>query len=277
MLCETMTPRVNAVKETLAHSTVHQIWEGTYRNRESERLYELVFDWIAAREKLEGMRALDIGCGIGQHAIRLAQRGSEVTAADFSPDRVEAAKKNIERHGFSSRISVRNEDLESGLSFADAQYEVVLCWGVLMHIPQVEPAVRELVRVTRPGGRILVYEANMHGLDALSSRFSMQIKKVLGKSRVRSVQSTQFGTEYWTATAGGDLLIRHSNLRALARFFEKQGCRLRYRIGGECTERYRLGGPLARLAHLWNRAWFAAGHLPYLAHGNLLLFELCGP
>lgn len=268
-----MTTQASTVKETLSGTTVHRIWENTYRNVESEHFYERLFDWIAEHESLQGKRALDIGCGIGQHAIRLAERGCDVVAADFSADRVAAARQNIEGSGFGSRILIRDEDLASGLTFQNGSYDVVLCWGVLMHIPHFEQAARELVRVTRVGGRILIYEANVRGLDAVASRLSMQFKKAIGTGGVRSIQGTHFGTEYWTATDGGDLFIRHSNLPAVARFFEERKCHLRCRIGGEFTERYGGGGPLAYFAHLWNRIWFAAGHLPFLAHGNLLVFE----
>jgi 2-polyprenyl-3-methyl-5-hydroxy-6-metoxy-1,4-benzoquinol methylase len=271
-----MTLQVSAVKETLSHSTVHQIWEQTYRNTESERLYERVFDWIAAQEPLLGLRALDIGCGIGQHAIRLAKRGCEVVAADFSADRVTAAKENIERHGLGSRIPVCKEDLVEGLSFADGSFDIVLCWGVLMHIPQLVAAAHELVRVTRPDGRMIIYEANQFGADAMATLAATAVKKAIGRSRVRSVELEEFGTEYWTATPGGDLFVRHSNMRAVIRLFREQRCWFRLRIAGEFTEKYGFGGPVAKVAHLWNRAWFAAGHIPYLAHGNVLVFKKKG-
>jgi 2-polyprenyl-3-methyl-5-hydroxy-6-metoxy-1,4-benzoquinol methylase len=148
-------------EKTLWDSTIDQVWEQTHLTTQSERFYERVFDWIVEHEPLQGLRALDIGYGVGQHAIRLTKRGCNVVAADFSADRVAAAKENNERQGFGSRISVQNEDLESGLSFAAGTYDIVLCWGVLMHIPQIVSAIRELVRVTRPDGRILVYEANL--------------------------------------------------------------------------------------------------------------------
>jgi ubiquinone/menaquinone biosynthesis C-methylase UbiE len=196
-----------------------------------------------------------------------------VVAADFSADRIAVAKENIERQGFGSRISVQNEDLESGLTFPDGSYDIVLCWGVLMHIPQIVSAIRELVRVTRPGGKILVYEANRFGIDAAATVVSTAIKRGIGRGSVRHVQSTEFGIEYWTETSSGDLFIRHSRLPALARFFEAQGCRLRHRIAGEFTEKYSFDGRVGQLAHLWNRAWFAGGHIPYFAHGNLLVFE----
>lgn len=272
-----MTPQISTVKQTLAASAIHENWEQTYRNRESERFYETVFDWIAAHESLEGKRALDIGCGIGQHAIRLATRGCTVTAADFSDDRVFAARENVERHGFASRISVCNEDAEAGLSFPDGSYDVVLCWGVLMHIPKIELAIRELVRVTRLSGKIMIYEANLYGFDAILTAASTAVKKVAGRSKGRRVLASEFGKEYWNDTPTGRLLTRHTRMPALVRFLEWQGCRLRHRIAGEFTEIYGLGGPIAPLAHLWDRAWFASGHIPYLAHGNLLVFQREAP
>jgi 2-polyprenyl-3-methyl-5-hydroxy-6-metoxy-1,4-benzoquinol methylase len=249
------------------------MWEHTYRAAECERFYEGVFDWIAAHENLQGLQALDIGCGIAQHSIRLAKRGCNVVAADFSADRVEAAEENIQRQGFASQISVCNQDLEAGLSFSDASYDVVLCWGVLMHIPGLESAVRELARVTRPGGRILIYEANLFGVDAIATAVSTAVKKAVGRAKNRRVHFSEFGNEYWNETPNGTLLTRHSRVPALVRLFEAQGCPLRHRIAGEFTELYGLGGSIPRLAHLWNRAWFVAGHIPYFTHGNLMIFE----
>jgi ubiquinone/menaquinone biosynthesis C-methylase UbiE len=271
-----MTSEISALRKTLADSTIHEIWEQTYRNRESELFYERVFDWIAAHEPLTGKRALDIGCGIGQHAIRLANRGCDVVAADFSEDRVSAAKRNIERQGFGSRIAVCNEDLERGLSFSDGSYDLVLCWGVLMHIPKIEEALGELIRVTRPAGKILVYEANLFGFDARLTAVSTTIKELTRRAKGRRVEFAKFGREYWNDTPTGKLLTRHSKIPTLVRFFESHGCRLRHRLAGEFTEIYGLGGPIAPLAHFWDRVWFAAGHIPYLAHGNLLIFQRKG-
>jgi 2-polyprenyl-3-methyl-5-hydroxy-6-metoxy-1,4-benzoquinol methylase len=268
-----MMLKTGGVKQTLDGSAVHEIWERNYRTPESERFYESVFDWIATHERLPGMNVLDIGCGIGQHAIRLARRGCKVVAADFSADRVRAAAANIGHQGFESQITVRNEDLQAGLSFADATFDSVLCWGVLMHVPQLVPAMHELVRVTRLGGRIFVYESNLFGVDAALTVFSTVLKRSVGRTAVRRVRLSEFGVEYWVETPAGELLIRHSRLRALVRALRREGCRLRYRISGEFTEKYSLGGPIRRLAHTWNRVWFSAGRIPYLATCNLLVFE----
>jgi 2-polyprenyl-3-methyl-5-hydroxy-6-metoxy-1,4-benzoquinol methylase len=268
-----MMSKTAVVKQTLNSSAVHDVWERNYRTPQSEGFYDRVFDWIAAHEPLPGMNVLDIGCGIGQHAIRLAKRGCRVVAADFSADRVRAAAANIRRQGFESQIDVRNEDLVAGLSFADATFDGVLCWGVLMHVPELTLAMHELVRVTRPGGRIFVYESNLFGLDATLTVFSTLLKRAVGRAVVRRVLLSEFGVEYWVETPAGELLIRHSRVRALVRAFRRDGCTMKYRIAGEFTEKYSLGGPIRRLAHAWNRAWFSAGSVPYLAACNLLIFE----
>src|SRR4029077_5140352 len=107
------------------------------------------------------------GCGAGHHARLLAERGFEVVAADFSPDRVSAAQANVQARGLQRRVSVHEEDLEVGLSFEEQSFDGVLCWGVLMHIPDNERAMSELVRVTRRGGKIMIYENNWFSLYSL--------------------------------------------------------------------------------------------------------------
>ncbi len=89
--------------------------------------------------------------------MRLASRGYSVLAVDFSDSVVERAQETISDAGLSDRIDVRQESiLELGL--ADDSQDYVICWGVLMHIPEVEKAVAELARVTAPGGWIVVSE-----------------------------------------------------------------------------------------------------------------------
>ncbi|MGD0631912.1 MAG: class I SAM-dependent methyltransferase [Terracidiphilus sp.] len=263
-----------SASSALSGPAIHERWESVYRNPHSERLYELVFDWIAEHGGVPaGSRWLDIGCGIGQHAMRLQRRGYRVVAADFSPDRVRAASAHIQEMGLASDIAVQREDLVAGLSFPAATFDAVLCWGVLMHIPMLETAMSELIRVTRPGGKLFLYEANIGGLDATISRLGSLGRGLLGKSRFRRIVSGPYGREYWVHTDEGGLVIRHARMPALRRFFESHGCRYQARICGEFTEWYGRSGALAPLLHAWNEFWFRSVRSPYLAHGNLLVFE----
>lgn len=269
-----MQPKSSPVEDALSGPAIHELWESIYRNPQSERLYELAFDWIAESGGVPiGSRWLDIGCGIGQHAMRLQRRGYRVTAADFSPDRVRAAAAHIREMGLEDEISVQREDLVAGLSFPSASFDAVLCWGVLMHIPMLETAMSELIRVVRPGGKLFIYEANIYGVDATISRLGSLVRGFVGKSRFKQIVMGEYGREYTLSQANGELIIRHTRMPALRQFFEEHGCRCRAQIGGEFTEWYGRVGPVAPLLHAWNRFWFSKIRSPRVAHGNLLVFE----
>jgi 2-polyprenyl-3-methyl-5-hydroxy-6-metoxy-1,4-benzoquinol methylase len=262
------------VKDALSGPAIHEGWERVYRNPGSERLYDLVFDWIAQHGGVPaGSRWLDIGCGIGQHAMRLCRRGYRVVAADFSPDRVRAAGEHIREMGMANDITVQREDLVAGLSFAAETFDAVLCWGVLMHIPAVETAMLELIRMTRPGGKLFVCEGNLHGVDAAIARLVSLARGAVGNAQHKQIVMKPLGREYWLKTEDGELLIRHTRMPAMARFFAQHGCRLQARISGEFTERYSQGGALGRALHAWNAMWFRRLRSPYFAHGNLMVFE----
>jgi malonyl-CoA O-methyltransferase len=115
-----------------------------------------------------GLDVLDAGTGTGRHAIRLAARGARVTAIDFS-DRMLA--KARAKDG-ADRVRFENHDVTRGLPYADASFDRVLSALVLEHVPDVAAFLRELGRVTRADGRIVV--TAMHPamfLRGVSARF----------------------------------------------------------------------------------------------------------
>lgn len=108
-------------------------------------------------------RALDVGCGQGTQAIRLAQLGCLVTGVDPSPDLLdrlagaaEAATVCIERR----RGGI--EDLDRVL--ADRQFDVVCAHGVLMYVPDRGQALRSLAARVSPGGFLSVTFRNASAL-----------------------------------------------------------------------------------------------------------------
>jgi malonyl-CoA O-methyltransferase len=115
-----------------------------------------------------GLDVLDAGTGTGRHAIRLAARGARVTAIDFS-DRMLA--KARAKDG-ADRVRFENHDVTRRLPYADASFDRVLSALVLEHVPDVAAFLRELGRVTRADGRIVV--TAMHPamfLRGVSARF----------------------------------------------------------------------------------------------------------
>jgi SAM-dependent methyltransferase len=108
-----------------------------------------------------GDRILDIGCGSGRHigaAYRLKR--VKVTGTDLSWDDLEAARRRLEVHDRLGEHGGGSWDLAmadiSGLPFPDACFDLVICSEVLEHIPDHERAVREIVRVLKPGRPLVV-------------------------------------------------------------------------------------------------------------------------
>src|SRR5687767_10520620 len=106
-------------------------------------------------EPLPYARALELGAGTGFFSLNLKLAGvlDEVHVTDLSPGMVEAAKANAERLGFT--VEGRVADAER-IPYDDDTFDVVVGHAVLHHIPDVETAFREMLRVLKPGGRFVV-------------------------------------------------------------------------------------------------------------------------
>jgi SAM-dependent methyltransferase len=99
---------------------------------------------------------LEIGAGTGFFTLNLALAGvldGPLTVTDLSPGMVEAAVASAEALGLT--VEGRVADVEA-LPFPDASFDLVIGHAVLHHIPNVELAFREIVRVLRPGGRFVI-------------------------------------------------------------------------------------------------------------------------
>lgn len=105
--------------------------------------------------KVRPCRVIDLGCGAGNYAIYLAERGFEVTAVDFSPTAIRIARENAGRKGMKCDFLVADviEELDRVRQTWDFAYD----WGLLHHIfPEQRPKYVENVRrILNPKGRYL--------------------------------------------------------------------------------------------------------------------------
>lgn len=102
----------------------------------------------AARVR-RGTRLLDAGCGSGLDALLASLRGAKVAALDASAALLEIARARL------PDADVREGDLEA-LPFADASFDAVAAVNSIFYAADMAAAMRELVRVVRPGGRVVV-------------------------------------------------------------------------------------------------------------------------
>lgn len=101
---------------------------------------------------------LDIGCGVGTTAIQAAARfGCRVTAVDIDQHMIDYAQTNIRRAGVEDRVTLKQGDIQS-LPFLDDAFDVVTIEAVSMFTQDQQRAIRESVRVCKPGGLVFDHE-----------------------------------------------------------------------------------------------------------------------
>lgn len=249
-----------SVADTLSKPDVHRAWIENLRTDEVSAFGFAALERILRRANLKpGAKVLDAGCGTGTNSVWLASRGFKVTGADFS----EFALSEARGEG----IEYRREDL-TALSLEDACFDAVFCIGVLMHIPDVESALKELVRVLRPGGYLIIAETNANAPETYAFRAYWK----LARKRIRAERKPS-GVEAWSETAAGPLLSRKMSASWLRRFLGDLGVQRISRITGELTELYVYGRRFRGTIHRLNRLWFSLHAPPSLAIGNFYLFR----
>lgn len=157
-----MTDIADAWKDPKLANVLYHDWEAsTYDEKWSISYDERCIDYardrfvhVAGDAGWPYARALEIGAGTGFFMLNLMQAGLARTGVvtDISPGMVEVAVRNGTALGLD--VSGKVADAET-LPFDDESFDLVVGHAVLHHIPDVELALREVLRVLRPGGRFV--------------------------------------------------------------------------------------------------------------------------
>jgi ubiquinone/menaquinone biosynthesis C-methylase UbiE len=149
----------NKLAQVLYHDWEAQTYDDKWSISFDERCTDYARDRFHAitgtPDPLPYGTALELGAGTGFFSLNLKQAGilDEVHVTDLSPGMVEAARANAEALGFT--VQGRVADAER-IPYDDNTFDIVVGHAVIHHIPDVEAAFREVLRVLKPGGRFVV-------------------------------------------------------------------------------------------------------------------------
>ncbi|MFD9728443.1 class I SAM-dependent methyltransferase [Streptomyces sp. NPDC059072] len=116
------------------------------------------------------LRVLDVGMGQGTQALRLARAGHKVTGLEKDSGMLAVARAALaaEPAGIQDRVLLMEGDgRETGAHFTPGSFDVVLCHGVLMYVPEPDAMLAGLARMLAPGGLLSLLVRNG---DALAMR-----------------------------------------------------------------------------------------------------------
>jgi SAM-dependent methyltransferase len=118
-----------------------------------------------------GARVLDIGCGAGVTSVSLAQRGFSVDAVDVAPAMLDQTRRLAHDAGVAQNLRTSEGDVRH-LPFPDGTFQLVVALGVLPWISPLDGPIREMTRVLRTGGYLIITVDNRWRLHELLDPFA---------------------------------------------------------------------------------------------------------
>lgn len=163
---DTMTPEMESLKARLKAT-----WMSGDYGYFARYLEPGALEFLARIPIEPGERVLDVACGAGQISIPAARAGARVTGIDIATNSIEQARARARAENLDARFDEGDAEM---LPYEDASFDLVVSLIGAMFAPRPDRVAAELVRVCRPGGRIVMGNWTAEG-------FVGQMFKIIGK------------------------------------------------------------------------------------------------
>jgi 2-polyprenyl-6-hydroxyphenyl methylase/3-demethylubiquinone-9 3-methyltransferase len=137
----------------------HRWWDKDSEFRPLHQINPLRLEWINSLCPVNGLNALDVGCGGGILADSMARRGAQVLGIDLSTKALRVAQLHA-LEAETSGVRYREVSAEALAAEAPGSFDVVTCMEMLEHVPDPASVVQACATLVKPGGWVFFSTIN---------------------------------------------------------------------------------------------------------------------
>lgn len=148
-----MNNNFKATKKEMFYDNIADSWELRINQKETQKRIRIVFNELMQNELMDGLRIVEIGCGLGFFSKIMREKGAKVYGIDLGINLVNITAKKVPEGNF----SVGNAQT---IPFLSNTFDITLCTEVIEHTENPLKALEELFRITKLGGLIVLTTPN---------------------------------------------------------------------------------------------------------------------
>lgn len=137
----------------LFYNEISETWASKINNSETNKRLNIIFEKLLSKKEISDKKFLEIGCGLGYFSNKAFSMGAKVTGIDIGPKLININKKLTPKGKFLVSSA-------SKLPFKDKVFDIVLSTEVIEHIDNQNDAIKEMFRVLKENGTLVVTTPN---------------------------------------------------------------------------------------------------------------------
>jgi 2-polyprenyl-6-hydroxyphenyl methylase/3-demethylubiquinone-9 3-methyltransferase len=185
----------------------HRWWDPESEFRPLHQINPLRLEWIDQRVRLDGKRAVDVGCGGGILADAMARRGAKVLGIDLAGKALKVAMLHAMEAG-TPNVEYREVATETLAAEQPGTFDVVTCMEMLEHVPDPAAIVKACAALAKPGGWLFFSTLNRNPKSFLFAIVGAEyVLKLLPKGTheyAKFIRPSELAR--WARAAGLDLV-----------------------------------------------------------------------